>query len=98
MNTRIIVLFASLTCILGSIPALAQEEGETPAMSAEQQAEMMAWMELAQPGAHHEHLDQTHGHKKSCRQTSYRNNLTAGRCSLLRLKIYFRDVSRRKGQ
>jgi hypothetical protein len=32
------------------------QDGEMPAMTPEQQAEMMAWMELAQPGPHHEHL------------------------------------------
>ena len=34
----------------------AQQEGEQPAMTPEMQAEMEAWMKLAQPGAHHEHL------------------------------------------
>jgi hypothetical protein len=56
MKTRITVTFAVVACVLLSIPAVAQEEGEKPAMTPEQQAEMMAWMELAQPGPHHEHL------------------------------------------
>ena len=34
----------------------AQEKGEMPDMTPEMQAEMEAWMKLAQPGAHHEHL------------------------------------------
>jgi hypothetical protein len=55
MKTRNIVTCV-LACALLSIPALAQEEGETPAMTPEQQAEMMAWMELAAPGSHHAHL------------------------------------------
>ena len=48
----IVLLVWGLSCSL----ALAQEEGEMPAMTPEQIAEMNAWMELAQPGAHHEHL------------------------------------------
>ena len=56
MKTRITVTFAFFAWLLLSIPAVAQEEGEMPAMTPEQQAEMMAWMELAQPGPHHEHL------------------------------------------
>ncbi len=48
--------FTLLVWALCCLPALAQEAGEAPAMTAEQQAEMMAWMELAQPGPHHEHL------------------------------------------
>ena len=55
MKTRNIVTCV-LACVLLSIPAVAQEEGEAPAMTPEQQAEMMAWMELAAPGPHHEHL------------------------------------------
>jgi hypothetical protein len=56
MNTRITVSFAVLACALLSISAVAQEEGEMPAMTPEQQKEMMVWMEAAQPGQHHEHL------------------------------------------
>ena len=55
MKTRNI-LPCVLACVLLSIPAVAQEEGELPAMTPEQQAEMIAWMELAAPGPHHEHL------------------------------------------
>ena len=55
MKTRNIVTCV-LACVLLSLPAVAQEEGEMPAMTPEQQSEMMAWMELASPGAHHEHL------------------------------------------
>jgi len=56
MKTGISVTCLVLACGLLSLPALAQETGGAPAMTPEQQAEMMAWMELAQPGAHHEHL------------------------------------------
>ena len=56
MKTRITITFALLACLLLSIPAVAQEAEEMPAMTPEQQAEMAAWMELAQPGSHHEHL------------------------------------------
>ena len=55
MNTRNIVT-CIFVCALLSLPAIAQEEGEMPAMTAEQQSEMIAWMELAAPGPHHEHL------------------------------------------
>ncbi len=56
MKIRYTVTFAVLACALLSIPALAQEEGEMPAMTPEQQAEMISWMELAAPGPHHKHL------------------------------------------
>lgn len=56
MNTRTIITGAVLTVLFFAFPALAQEDGEMPAMSPEKQAEMMAWMKLAQPGPHHEHL------------------------------------------
>ncbi len=50
---RIAVIIALLAL---SATAHAQEEGEMPDMTPEMQAEMAAWMKLAQPGAHHEHL------------------------------------------
>jgi len=56
MRFQVTVIHAVLVCGLLSLPAAAQEQAEAPPMTAEQQAEMMAWMELAQPGAHHEHL------------------------------------------
>lgn len=49
-----IALVASCLCLPGV--AQAQQEGDMPAMTPEMQAEMAAWMELAQPGAHHKHL------------------------------------------
>ena len=55
MKTRNIVTCV-LACTLLSLPAIAQEEGEMSTMTPEQQAEMMAWMELAAPGPHHEHM------------------------------------------
>ena len=48
----VVMLVWGLSCSL----ALAQEETEMPAMTPEQVAEMNAWMKLAQPGPHHEHL------------------------------------------
>ena len=56
MKIRNMITCAFLACILFSIPAVAQEEAEAPTMTPEQQAEMMAWMELAAPGPHHEHM------------------------------------------
>ena len=56
MKTQTIVTLAIFAGVALSITAVAQEEGEMPPMTPEQQAEMMAWMELAQPGPHHEHL------------------------------------------
>jgi hypothetical protein len=56
MKIQHIVAGVLLTVVLLAIPAVAQEEGEVPAMTPDQQAEMMAWMKLAQPGPHHEHL------------------------------------------
>jgi hypothetical protein len=56
VKNQINVAIAIVACALLALPAGAQEEGEAPAMTPEQQAEMMAWMELAQPGQHHEHL------------------------------------------
>ena len=51
--SRIAVIIALLAV---STIAPAQEKGEMPEMTPEMQAEMEAWMKLAQPGAHHEHL------------------------------------------
>ena len=49
---------AALAALCLSLPttAPAQQEGDMPAMTPEMQAEMAAWMKLAQPGDHHEHL------------------------------------------
>lgn len=52
-NIRIAVIIALLAV---SFIAPAQEKGEMPEMTPEMQAEMEAWMKIAQPGAHHEHL------------------------------------------
>jgi len=43
--------------VSGAILAGAQEDGGGSGMSAELQAEMEAWMKLAQPGEHHKHMD-----------------------------------------
>lgn len=56
MLTRNICILVFLVCTAFSIPVLAQEGGEMPAMTPEQQKEMMVWMQAAQPGQHHEHL------------------------------------------
>lgn len=54
---RITTYLATVTVmLLCSIPAWGQEEGESTAMTPEMQAEMEAWMKLAQPGPHHDHL------------------------------------------
>jgi hypothetical protein len=53
---RTLVSVAAITAFsFLAISALAQED-EAPQMTPEQQAEMAAWMALAQPGEHHEHL------------------------------------------
>ena len=57
MKTQIIVTLALFACVALSVPALAQDESEMPAMTPEQQAEMMEWMKLASPGEHHKHLE-----------------------------------------
>ena len=46
------VAIAVLFTLAAAAPGTAQE----PEMSAEAQAEMNAWMQLAQPGEHHQHL------------------------------------------
>jgi hypothetical protein len=46
----VIVLTAMISVVAVSL------KSEMPEMTAEMQAEMEAWMKLAQPGAHHEHL------------------------------------------
>lgn len=51
--TRFIVTVA-LVAAAATTPA--QETGEMPEMTPKMQAEMEAWMKIAQPGAHHNHL------------------------------------------
>jgi len=55
---RITIVRAAIAVFLLSLPsaASAQQEGDQPSMTPEMQAEMEAWMKLAQPGTHHEHL------------------------------------------
>ena len=54
---RISCVRAVLAFLLVSVPvSVLAQEGDQPTMSPEAQAEMAAWMKLAQPGAHHEHL------------------------------------------
>lgn len=57
-NHRMTLVAAALAALLLSVPgqAGAQQEGDQPAMTQEMQEEMAAWMKLAQPGPHHEHL------------------------------------------
>jgi len=48
---------AALTLVFSAVSVgSAQESAGEPEMSPEAQAEMAAWMELAQPGEHHQHL------------------------------------------
>jgi hypothetical protein len=49
------VVFAIALIATASV-AVAQESGEMPETTPEMQAEIEAWMRLAQPGPHHEHL------------------------------------------
>ncbi len=42
--------------LLVAIPASAEQDAAMPEMTPEMEAEMMAWMQLAQPGEHHKHL------------------------------------------
>ena len=53
-STLALAALAAL-CLCPLTTAHAQE-GEMPAMTPEMQAEMAAWMKLAQPGDHHKHL------------------------------------------
>ena len=56
-SVKTVQCIALAAAFLGlSTGAHAEQEGEMPAMTPEMQAEMAAWMELAEPGAHHEHL------------------------------------------
>ena len=41
---------------LSAVSASAQQEADMPDMTPEMETEMMAWMQLAQPGEHHKHL------------------------------------------
>ncbi|MCP4900571.1 MAG: DUF1579 domain-containing protein [bacterium] len=56
--TRITKYYAVLAIVLLLTPAAiyAQEKSDQPVMTLEMEAEMEAWMSLAQPGLHHEHL------------------------------------------
>ena len=58
MNKRTYFGGVALVCgaILGAAALNAQDAGNAPAMSPEEQAMMEKWMEYATPGAHHEHL------------------------------------------
>jgi hypothetical protein len=49
-------LLLAAVLLFSPFASVAGEGGDNPAMSPEIQAEMEAWMKLAQPGAHHEHL------------------------------------------
>jgi hypothetical protein len=51
-----IALLLAVTLVVSPFASVADEEGDTPTMSPEIQAEMEAWMKIAQPGTHHEHL------------------------------------------
>lgn len=55
---RSTLAFAALAvlCLFLPTTAHAQQEKEMPTMTPEMQAEMAAWMKLAQPGDHHKHL------------------------------------------
>ena len=61
-------LTVTIACLLSlstSQIANARQEGGEPQMSPEAQAEMAAWMKLAQPGEHHKHLAPFEGKWKS---------------------------------
>lgn len=53
-NLRFLLLLPVLA--LACVQPASAVEGDEPAMTPEMQAEMAAWMALAQPGPHHEHL------------------------------------------
>jgi len=46
----------AIAAVLAPHAAWAGQEGDQPAMTPEMMAEMEAWMKLAQPGEHHQHL------------------------------------------
>jgi len=52
----LVLALATALCFSAAWVGSAQEDGGEPQMSAEAQAEMEAWMKLAQPGEHHQHL------------------------------------------
>lgn len=54
MTTARTALALLVLCV--PLAVSAQEGGEMPEMTPEMQAEMAAWMKIAQPGDHHEHL------------------------------------------
>ncbi len=52
-----VAAFACATLVATiAVPDAAAQEGAEPQLSSDTQAEMEAWMKLAQPGAHHRHL------------------------------------------
>ncbi len=57
--------FVFALCLSTTAIATAQEGTGEPEMSPEAQAEMAAWMELAQPGEHHKHLQRYEGKWKT---------------------------------
>lgn len=59
MNAIRFTLFrAAIALLVLCLPAAAtaQQETEMPEMTPQMEAEMVAWMQLAQPGEHHKHL------------------------------------------
>jgi hypothetical protein len=68
MNWKSPAMIAGLVsalCLSATTVARAQEGHGEPEMSAEAQAEMAAWMKLAQPGEHHQHLQMYEGKWKT---------------------------------
>ena len=57
-RSRTIIASTALTLLFLVTPLLAsaQQDANMPEMTPEMEAEMMAWMQLAQPGEHHKHL------------------------------------------
>ena len=56
-NQRSFVRLALVSIIfLSAVSVSAQQEADMPDMTPEMETEMMAWMQLAQPGEHHKHL------------------------------------------
>jgi len=65
LDSALVVILGCFLCLTTTRIATAREEGGEPQMSPEAQAEMAAWMKLAQPGEHHEHLAPFAGKWKS---------------------------------
>ena len=55
---RLTLSRAAIALLVLCLPAAAtaQQKDEMPEMTPQMEAEMVAWMQLAQPGSHHEHL------------------------------------------